>query len=195
MKNLIDLAQFRENNNITQSFLAEFLGTSRSYISLVESGRSKLSKQKIDKIMDEGRSSFDWDISPLNPAFYRLNEVCQRYACDNPYPLNWNTGESILRLLPSDILKIKYGKSEITEEMAKKICSQFPSIEKHWLMYGSGSMLSKDNPYKEYDHPQRTSNEEKIEFLTRKLLELEEKVNSIINAGLQNDANSANKMQ
>jgi len=182
MDSSINLELFRRNNKITQIDLAKFLGTSRSFLSLVESGRSKLPDDKIDKIMGEGRIAYRWDVSPLNPAFCRLSDVCEAFAMDNSNALNWETGHSILHISPVDMLKIKHGKLKITDAVAEDVCIQFPDIDRNWLQYGNGSMLKKDNIYKTPEPSQRVSYEEKIAFLEKKILDLEMKLDALMTA-------------
>ncbi len=47
----IDLHSFRRINKIKQSELAEYLGVSRGFISLVETGSSKLPERLVDKLL------------------------------------------------------------------------------------------------------------------------------------------------
>lgn len=53
---------FRKENNLTQTALGEYLGVKKSYLSLVESGRAKLSREKFDKLLANDRG---WDTSAL----------------------------------------------------------------------------------------------------------------------------------
>ena len=47
----IDLHSFRRLNKIKQTELAEYLGVSRGFISLVETGASKLPERLVDKLL------------------------------------------------------------------------------------------------------------------------------------------------
>ena len=49
--NTIDLHSFRRLNKIKQTELAEYLGVSRGFISLVETGASKLPERLVDKLL------------------------------------------------------------------------------------------------------------------------------------------------
>lgn len=176
----IYLKEFRKRNGIDQVSLAKFLQTSRSFVSLVESGRSKLPDDKIDKIMGDGRIMKGWDVSELNPAFFRLDQICRTYSCGNVTPLDWETGHSILHISPVEMLNIKHGRTDISDSIADAICSQFPEIDRTWLRFGNGTMLQKDNIYRAPEPSQRASNEEEIAFLKRKVQELEEKVEMLL---------------
>ena len=57
----LNLTNFRQENNLLQKELADFLGVSRGYISMVESGKSHLSKENIKKIL----SNKSWNSDTL----------------------------------------------------------------------------------------------------------------------------------
>ncbi len=69
--NNVFLNVFREKNALLQQDVANYLGTTRGYISMVEKGDSKLSTQKLDMIFS-GAEANKWDISGLVPAYIRL---------------------------------------------------------------------------------------------------------------------------
>lgn len=52
---MIDLKHFRKINKIRQDTLAKYLGVSRSFISLVETGKSNLPDDKIEKLLNNDR--------------------------------------------------------------------------------------------------------------------------------------------
>lgn len=61
-----DLKAFRKANNLKQNELADYLGVSREYLSLVETGKSKLSAEKVSMILTNTKG---WDTSMfLDPA-------------------------------------------------------------------------------------------------------------------------------
>lgn len=62
MSEIVDLKGFRSANNLSQQDVADFLGVSRSFVGQVESGFSKLPKDKIDKL---GANNRGWDVSLL----------------------------------------------------------------------------------------------------------------------------------
>lgn len=59
---MVDLKAFRKANNLRQSDLAAFLETSREFISMVESGKSKLPEEQLSKLL---HNSEGWDTSIL----------------------------------------------------------------------------------------------------------------------------------
>lgn len=52
---MIDIKEFRDKNNITQVELANYLGVTGGFISQVELGKSKLSKDKIEQLKNNDR--------------------------------------------------------------------------------------------------------------------------------------------
>ena len=59
---MTDIKAFRKANNLTQEQLAVYLGTGKSFISLVENGRCALPEQKFMKILNNTNG---WDVSML----------------------------------------------------------------------------------------------------------------------------------
>ncbi len=62
---MIDLKTFRKINGLKQEELAAFLEVSRSFIGQVETGRSKLTEEKVAKILNNNRG---WDVDCLVSA-------------------------------------------------------------------------------------------------------------------------------
>lgn len=118
------LADFRRNNGLLQQDIADYLNVSRGYVSLVENGTSKLSKNKIDKLY-ESRELKHWDTSSLIPAFYRLNALAKKITLDD---------------IPG-IERVKYGETGITDVMADYIMAKVPEVNKEWLIDGKGMMF------------------------------------------------------
>ena len=59
---MIELKDFREINNLTQSELAKFLGVGNSFISQVEKGKSNLPENQFTKLLNNTNG---WDTTPL----------------------------------------------------------------------------------------------------------------------------------
>lgn len=57
------LKEFRKQNKLLQKDVAEFLGTSREFVSIVESGRASLPSEQLSKLLVNDRG---WDVSMLN---------------------------------------------------------------------------------------------------------------------------------
>ena len=50
MDSFINLVAFRKKNRLTQQQVADFIGTSMAFVSLVEKGSSKLPDDKLNKL-------------------------------------------------------------------------------------------------------------------------------------------------
>ncbi len=144
-KSLINLTAFRQRNGILQKALADYLGVSRGYISMVESGKSTLAKESIEKIYN---NPFHWDVNDLVPAFSRLNLAIdylnitrnERRAAEGLPPAFFLTGGG-----DDEIEAIKYGYSGIPEYLVDMWCSGAPELNRDWLLMGKGEMLIEEN--------------------------------------------------
>ena len=138
---LVNLTAFRQRNGILQKDLADYLGVSRGYISLVESGRSNLSPENIDKIFD---NPYHWNTDDLVPAYTRLSRVLDYLNGErNVQRAAEGLGPAFFSFLPNDEseLAIKHGYSDIPEHVADQWCHEAPELSRKWLLYGEGEML------------------------------------------------------
>lgn len=62
METNVNLKIFRKRNSLTQDDLAEFLGTTKGFISQVENGRSKLAQEKIRMLLENENG---WNLDGL----------------------------------------------------------------------------------------------------------------------------------
>ena len=68
---MIDIKQFRKRNKLKQEELAEYLGVTRAFISMVETGASKLPTEKLNLLVS---NTHGWDTSMLiNGSIYAGN--------------------------------------------------------------------------------------------------------------------------
>ena len=68
---MIDIKQFRKRNKLKQEELAEYLGVTRAFISMVETGASKLPTEKLNLLVSNPHG---WDTSMLiNGSIYAGN--------------------------------------------------------------------------------------------------------------------------
>lgn len=68
---MIDIKQFRKRNKLKQEDLAEYLGVTRAFISMVETGASKLPTEKLNLLVSNPHG---WDTSMLiNGSIYAGN--------------------------------------------------------------------------------------------------------------------------
>lgn len=169
---LVNLTAFRQRNGILQKDLAEYLGVSRGYISLVESGRSKLSRENLDKLYD---NPFHWNVDDLVPAYTRVEKALE-YLNRTRNDLRAKEG-----LLPAfftygydgEDVAIKYGEMGIPELVANIWCEDAPELNRDWLLYGEGEMLIQSIP----DEPTPIEVlQEKVDKLEAAIRELTEKL-------------------
>ena len=78
----VNLKLFRKRNSLTQDDLAEFLGTTKGFISQVENGRSKLAQDKIRMLLENGKG---WNLEGLVETSIADSEG--KYSEPNTVPL------------------------------------------------------------------------------------------------------------
>ena len=148
--NNVFLNAFREKNALLQQDVANYLGTTRGYISMVEKGDSKLSTQKLDMIFS-GAEANKWDISGLVPAYSRLKSILAYIRRKIHDEAGRELTDEELKMVISDILpevieqKIKYGEIGITDSLANAISKKYPEINRQWIIDGTGPMLITPN--------------------------------------------------
>ncbi len=111
---MIDLKEFRKINNIKQSDLAIFLGTSRVFISLVENGGSKLPADKLRMLLNNDRG---WDTSALTELPGEVNTP--RNKANSVVNPNDNSETALkLALLEQENAQLKERLKDKDEEIA-----------------------------------------------------------------------------
>ena len=133
----VNLEAFRKRNALLQQDVADILGTSRGYISMVERGDSKLSSQKIDLLFDAAAKNH-WDVSDLVPGYSRLQSVMAYLLRKDDSSSNYFTNHLLSSVLEE---RIKHGEIGINEAFADAIVKQYSEIDKQWLLDGTGEML------------------------------------------------------
>lgn len=138
----IDLASFRKSNGINQSELADFLGTSRSFISLIETGVNKLPADKLEMILASAPSKH-WHIDELLPHLDRLKKLDQELTNRGVTRINKNP----LNLTDEAYRGFQSGRLGFTEQFADEIVndirykSRYININRSWLLTGEGEMI------------------------------------------------------
>lgn len=153
--NLIDTIGYRKKNRLKQSQLALYLDASASYVSLIETGNSKLSTRCLKYFWDYNGI----DHSGLVPSYDRLLQLALALGKLHLYSTAFIledkfAGADDNYFEPFEdyfsrkaILSIKYGQAGITDEMAEELRSTFTrKINKDWLINGSGDMFIDDTP-------------------------------------------------
>lgn len=144
MTQLIDIADFRKRNHITQTDLAQYLGISRSFINQVENGKVALPESRLRELLENSPREKEWDTYPLVPAYGRIMRLYHILLNDD------TTGSNRVFLgletnpffLEDDVIEnIKFGRMGITEPIIQKIHEYFPYVNRYWLETGEG------NPY------------------------------------------------
>ena len=156
---LVDLFSFRKRNGLLQQDVADFLGVTRGYISLVEKGKSKLSSISIDKILDSSRE-MHWDTEDLVPAYTRLCRFLY-YSKEEVYAGRKNKPFQIIGMP-----RFKYGREGISERLADSIIHDYPEVSRDWLITGEGKMLVNPN----YQQEKKTLSDSEV--IMKKLADL-----------------------
>lgn len=134
----VDLEAFRKKNALKQQDVADFLGTSRGYISMVENGDSKLSAANLDKLF-EGAIANNWDVSDLVPDYSRLQSVLSYLLEKEVNGLTKVSGDNFFSEAFKQ--KLKHGEIGFNETVSDQLLKYFPEISRQWLLDGSGQML------------------------------------------------------
>jgi hypothetical protein len=78
------------------------------------------------------------------------------------------------------ICQAKSGKADIGNKAVEKILSTYPDLNRVWLLTGEGSMLLEEKSSQDAPIPEQTaSNNSLIDYLQRKIAELESKVDKL----------------
>ncbi len=165
MSNLVDLRGFRIKNRIKQAELAEFLGTSAAFISLIETGQNKLPEDKIRKILREGAMQKPWYVECLIPAYARIMHL-HNYLKENFSLRYLPPKNSPLYLNEKIASSIMLGKIDISDDIATAIVDKlkpFVQINKQWLITGEGEMIIPSN-----DEISNTDLKKRIKILEQK---------------------------
>lgn len=139
----INLAAFRKDNNLSQEDVAKILGTTRGLVSMVESGRAKLSEEKIDKIYLASQDMF-YDLHSFCPAWYRIQQLQDFLYNEGRFRSLLDSKAEHDSPCPRGIISnelehmIKYGYSTINEQLADAIIKVWPRLDRNWLLTGEG---------------------------------------------------------
>ena len=130
----INVKGFRDRFGLKQSELADFLGITRGFISLIEKGTAKLSAKNVDKILNR------FGTCGLVPAYDRI--LILRSIQNDEFP----SGVDFRPYISENTLEnIKHGVIPITDEIADKLVTAYPQLNKRWLMTGKEEMFCDSN--------------------------------------------------
>ena len=141
-KDCIRLLEFRQENNILQKDLAVYLGVSRGYVSMIETQRSAISLDSLEKIFN---NPYHWNTDMLVPHWYRISQFLAYFnetrnaqrEKEGLTPVYFWVEENLLK-------KIKYGDSAIPDYLAEEIAAKAPEINMDWILTGAGDMIKKE---------------------------------------------------
>ena len=136
---LMDLAGFRRKNGVRQAELAEYIGKTRGYISVVETSSRRLSEETINAILN--RWGGDCGLIPCYGRLVQLEVELVAQGYMEPYHLDSDVIPFSEQISEPVAKNIKYGKIGITDDIANKIVAAFPIVNKGWLLTGEGNML------------------------------------------------------
>lgn len=172
---LIDVASFRRRNGVKQAELAEAIGKSRGFISVVETSYGKLTPESIDIIFSK------WgDDCGLIPCYGRLIQLVFALA-EQGYLESFYVGDVERGYLPfSELLtdpvvkSIRYGQIPVSDDIANRIVTAYPAVNKGWLLTGEGNML--------YDNTQVRLDaiEKRLEGFEERLDKIEENIKRVL---------------
>lgn len=141
----INLAAFRKDNNLSQEDVAKILGTTRGLVSMVESGKAKLSEEKIDRIYEVSRDKF-YDLHSFCPAWERIKQLESFLLEEYGYAMLLDSAAQYCapdaRGFLSEELEhgLRYGTCTINEQLANALIKEWPRLDRNWLLTGDGEV-------------------------------------------------------
>lgn len=148
MKNkFINLAEFRRRNGLSQAELAKEIESSVSYISMVETGNSKMSIEKMRLLWEKGVKKYFME--PLVPAYHRLQLFYDTIINNDEFIQQKEINkfkDAYATVIPQELdEQIKFGQQGIEPHLADSLIAIAPigcKPRKEWLIQGEGAMFS-----------------------------------------------------
>lgn len=169
---LVDMAGFRKKNGLKQSDVANIIGTSGSFISLVEKGSAKLPDDKLELLVD---NSDGWNgLVPCYDRLVNLQGTLIERGCLTEEKADLYPEPFVDELSYAVVNKIKFGKIGITSEIADKLVGIYPMVNYDWLIYGEGKMLYDDAELRQKGLI------ESVNRLEKEVAEMQQKLDSIL---------------
>lgn len=126
----VDFKRFMFENKIKQSDLAKYLGVSEGYVSLVVSGRKKLSEENYGKVLN---NPYGWDTSLLE------EDKQPQLAADQIPQL------SNVEILLRDLLAEKEAKIDALNEMIWELKAEVARLQEQLRMKGGDAIVAEDS--------------------------------------------------
>lgn len=185
MRNNICLEDFRTRNGLSQSELGSLLGTTGSFISLVESGKNRLSADKVRRI-EELASEKGWFLDDLVPAFSRLGLLFDYITTSDGL-----SDEAVKkfeaayhRVLPKSLFEaIRFGQQGIDALLASKLVSICPkelTPEKEWLISGEGKMFPWSKNLEVKDNGGKNGGEDDVKTMLQEIAKKQEALEAML---------------
>jgi len=123
---MADIRKFRQINGIKQEDLAKYLGISRSFISLVETDRSKLPAEYLERLLN---NEMGWDTSSLE----RQESTNISANATNNSTARVNISNSGSKSVSSNVIEIAMLKAEI-ESLKIQLQEEKARSAQYWEM-------------------------------------------------------------
>lgn len=145
IESYVNLQALRKDNNLSQEDISKVIHSSRGFISMVESGKSKLPDDKIELIYEEANKRY-WNTEKFIPAYERimkLNEFLLDQYCSDELLASYTSEELSSReaFLPYELVEdLRLGHCSISISLATAISKKWPRVNKDWLLSGIGDI-------------------------------------------------------
>ena len=174
MKNYVNLAAFRKRNHLKQQDIADFLGVTRSFVSLVETGKAKLTDYAVHRLYIES----EWDPADLVPEYKRFVDIWRDYveSIGGELPIWPLEDDNPFGIHDCVIQDLFYGNIGLSDKIADEVMKLVPNLNREWFLSGEGPRyLTKQKT------PIGLLEEilEKIEILNTKLCDVDAKLRTI----------------
>lgn len=184
---LINLAAFRKDNHMSQDDLAKFLHTSRSFVSSIESGRSKLPEERLLYIYQRAKEDNKIIAWSVCPAYSRLHDLdlflkkagqCKSLLEDIVSKDGQIIEESMLS--SKTLEDIRMGRIGIPPYFIEEVCRKFPKINKRWLATGQEEMVRSHNQENSERNEEISSIQNTLDLILKEMNDLRSQMNRII---------------
>lgn len=142
----INLRRFRKENQLSQKELAEFLGVTCGFISLIENGKAKLPEDKLKRLIIDGKNDKGWQIGVIIPApaqrLRTLANLVTTRSAQKGYVLDT---EPLIGLTSQQIESFETMGATVTREVAERVKEKLPNLNTEWLLTGEGKAFIKED--------------------------------------------------
>ena len=129
MGTTLNLRLFRKANKLTQDAVADYLGVTKGFISQVETGKSSLPEDKLQKLLDNPQWSLD-EYKRMAASFLAISVA----KPEDPVPVAVGDGDVLYRvpLLPI----FAQGSESVMESQCEKVVSPVKDVDMAVHIYG-----------------------------------------------------------